>query len=630
MSARACLPWLPEPPADFRATAKAIETATQIEAAAVVRLAATAMDLDQLRRFAKLIRTAKTALVETGITPLTLGLVGSHTLDYLPDALIGTGLRHGLLIETVSVPYGQMIQSVLDPAGPLAVARPDAILVSLDPQALGLARPQLDAATASAVVDGAIAQTLALRDGIRSVIGATPVFQTIPSPATALFGGLDARFGGTARAMIEAFNRRLADEVTGSGDLLVDIAFAAAQFGLERWHDPRGWHNAKLPFSLEAAPLHADHVARLLGALKGKSRKCLVLDLDNTVWGGVIGDDGLEGIKLGQGNGVGEAFLAIQQLAIDLRARGIILAVCSKNEESNARSPFREHREMLIKEEHIAAFVANWTDKATNLRSIAKTLNIGTDALVFLDDNPAEREIVRRELPEVAVPEIGDDPALYPERLSRAGYFEAITFADEDRLRADMYQANSARLQAASLVTNIADYLRSLDMVLTARPFEPQTRARIAQLVNKSNQFNLTTKRYSEADISSLEVDPDKFTLQLRLADTFGDNGMISVIIFDRAEDVWRCDTWLMSCRVLGRRVEEAALAIIAAAATAEGVARLEGAYLPSAKNGLVASHFEKLGFQKAAEETDGSTFWTLSLFDYQPPTLPMTINLES
>lgn len=628
-SAQVTLPWLVSPPADFRTAMKTIEGREPLDLNALRRMAATAMDIDQLRRLAKVVGKRAESFVKAGATPLKLALIGSHTLDYLPDALTGTGARHGLVIEVIRAPYGQVVQSVLDPASPLVAAKPDVVLVSLDLQTLGLARSQFDDTGAAAAVDSAIAHVTTLRDGIRSVIGATPVIQTIPVPADALFGSFDARFPGSPRAMTERFNQRLAQEVIESGDLLVDIAHVAAQFGLDRWHDPRGWHNAKIPFSLDAVPLYADHVCRVLAALKGKARKCLVLDLDNTLWGGVIGDDGVEGIKLGQGNGMGEAFLAIQHLAADLRNRGVILAVCSKNEDANARIPFREHLDMVLKEDHIAAFVANWTDKPTNLRTIAQTLNIGTDALVFLDDNPAEREIVRRELPEIAVPEAGDDPSLYPGMIARAGYFEGIGFADEDRQRADMYQANAARLQSAASITNIDDYLASLQMVLTARPFDAQGRGRIAQLTNKSNQFNLTTHRYSEADIAGFENDQNRFTLQVRLTDAFGDNGMISVIMFDKRGEAWVCDTWLMSCRVLGRRVEAAVLDIVAKAATAAGAVRLEGLYIPTAKNGLVEKHFEKLGFMKTSEDATGQTSWQMTLADYQPVSLPMQIVLE-
>ncbi len=620
------LPWLLPPPEDFRRRVKALGASGAPDMAELRRLAATAMTVDQLGLLGKIVPAVRDAAAKAGFTPLRLGLVGSHTLDYAAQALVATGLRHGLLLELVRADYGQVMQSVLDPSSAIGRAGADAVLVSLDPAMLGLATAQLAPGEAEAAVEQAVRQCAALYGGIRETLGATVVAQTLPPLTDPLFGGYDARVAGTPRAMIEVFNRRLAEEIVQGGDLLVDVAFAAAGYGLDRWHDPRGWHGAKMPMALDAVPLYADHVCRLLGAARGKARKCLVLDLDNTVWGGIIGDDGLEGIRIGQGDSAGEAHLAIQALALQLRQRGVILAVCSKNEDANARLPFREHEDMLLREEHIAAFVANWTDKATNLREIARMLNIGTEALVFLDDNPAERAIIRAELPEVAVPEIGDDAALYPGLLARAGYFEAVAFGDEDRQRADYYRADAARQSAAAIVTNLEDYLASLEMVLTALPFDARGRTRIAQLTNKSNQFNLTTRRYGEDQIAAFEADFAKFTLQVRLADRFGDNGMISVVIFDKGKTAWTCDTWLMSCRVLGRRVEEAVLAIVAAAARKAGAKRLIGHYLPTAKNGLVAQHFDRLGFVQTGAAADGATQWTLELAGYAAPELPMVI----
>jgi FkbH-like protein len=453
-------------------------------------------------------------------------------------------------------------------SSPLA-GQVDVVLFALDPYMLGLATPRLNADDGAKAVDSAISMMKSLSEGARHVIGAACALTTLAPPADSLFGDLDGRTPGTARWMIELYNQRLAAEVLGPGDLLIDVAALASSVGLANWHDARVWHSGKLPFALEFTPIYADHVCRALGAFRGKSRKCLVLDLDNTLWGGVIGDDGLEGIKIGQGSAAGEAHAAIQSYALSLRERGIVLAVCSKNEEANARLPFKEHPEMLLKEEHFAVFVANWSDKAGNLRNIAATLNIGIDALVFLDDNPAERAIVRQTLPEVAVPEVGDDPATYVGAVARAGWFEATAFSDDDRKRAEYYSANSARLTAQQSITNMEDYLKSLDMVAAIGPFDEVSRARISQLVNKSNQFNLTTRRYNEAEVAAFQADPQKFTVQARLADRFGDNGMISVIIFDIAPDVWSCDTWLMSCRVLGRRMEEAVLAYVAKAAPA-------------------------------------------------------------
>jgi FkbH-like protein len=352
-----------------------------------------------------------------------------------------------------------------------------------------------------------------------------------------------------------------------------------------------------------------------------------VLDLDNTLWGGVIGDDGLEGIALGQGSAEGEAYLSVQRAALEYRSRGVVLAVSSKNDEAVAQKPFREHPDMLLKEGHITVFRANWQDKASNIRLIAEQLNIGIDSLVFLDDNPFERELFRRELPLVAVPELPEDPALYARTLAWAGYFDAVSISEEDRKRADFYKANAERSATLTSSTDLQGYLRSLEMVCTIRPFDPVGRPRIAQLINKSNQFNLTTHRYTESEVAAMESDPNKFTMQVRLADKFGDNGMISVIVFDKAGDIWTNDVWLMSCRVLGRRVEEAALAHICAAARAEGTRKLIGVYLPTVKNQMVADLYGRLGFVKIESRPDGTTKWELDVDAYQTPDFPMTID---
>jgi FkbH-like protein len=376
---------------------------------------------------------------------------------------------------------------------------------------------------------------------------------------------------------------------------------------------------------LDAVPLYADHIGRLLGAARGKARKCLVMDLDNTLWGGVIGDDGLEGLVLGQNSVVGEAHVALQRFILDLRRRGVVLAVCSKNEDATARLPFREHTEMVLEENQIAVFMANWSDKASNLREIAATLNIGIDSLVLLDDNAREREQVRQVLPEVAVPELTEDPADYITLLADAGYFEAVGLSEEDMARADFYQANSERISLQK-VGNLEEYLRSLQMVATISSFDAIGRVRIVQLINKSNQFNLTTRRYSEGEVEAFENNPFKFCLRVRLADRFGDNGMISVVIFDIGSDEWSCDTWLMSCRVLGRRIEELVLATVASAASNAGAKRLVGTYIPTEKNALVAEHFAKLGFAKLSELADGASTWALDLETYRSPELPIRV----
>ena len=343
----------------------------------------------------------------------------------------------------------------------------------------------------------------------------------------------------------------------------------------------------------------------------------------------MIGDDGLDGIKIAQGDATGEAFLEIQRTALMLRERGIVLAVSSKNADEIARTPFRQHPEMLLRENHIAVFQANWNDKATNIRAIADELALGLSAMVFLDDNPVERGLVRQLLPEVAVPELPPDPALYARTLLAAGYFEATTFSDEDRKRADYYKDNAKRLALQGQSGGLEAYLASLSMEIAFAPFTAAGRERITQLINKSNQFNLTTKRYTEAEVEAVEADSSVFALQVRLSDTFGDNGMISVVVArPTAPTQWDIDTWLMSCRVLGRHVEQMVLREICLNARARGVTGLAGTYRPTERNALVRDHYAKLGFTLVDSAADGTTHWYLAT-STQVPAVPMTVRRD-
>jgi FkbH-like protein len=427
--------------------------------------------------------------------------------------------------------------------------------------------------------------------------------------------------------VIDEINRAIVADVASSSDVLFDVADLAATVGLTNWHSPSQWNLAKLPFAGDYVPLYADHVCRILAAVSGLSRRCLVMDLDNTMWGGVIGDDGLSGIRLAQGDAEGEAYLELQQYALALRDRGVILAVSSKNDDAVARAPFRDHPEMRIREEHITVFQANWDDKATNITAIARELNLGLQSLVFVDDNPFERELVRRALPQVAVVELPDDPALYARTLSAAGYFELTRVSEDDLNRAKFYEGNARRAELQDSVGNLESYLASLDMEIVLQPFEAVGRVRIAQLINKSNQFNLTTRRYTEADVEAMEADAGAFTLQVRLLDRFGDNGMISVIICRGVGGAeWHIDTWLMSCRVLGRQVEQMVLRELLRNAAARGAQRLIGTYVPTGRNGIVVEHYAKLGFELTRRDDDGTTVWGLPVQGTEIAAPPMRI----
>ena len=625
------LPWLPEPPVDFRAQCKSLSGPAEELVDRLCALAGCRLNADQLfvlSKAAQRLLPAEGHAMPPPLQPVRLAFVCNATTSMIAPAIAATGLRHGLHVGVHEPAFGQIFQSVLDPESDLYRARPHVVLLALDHRAFDLRQdPAEDASQADARVGAAIDQIVLLSENVHRYSDATVIVQTIAPPPGALFGHLDGALPGTRLYAIEEFNARLRRHAGSSADVLLDLAGLAASVGTTRWHDPVMWHLAKLPFAGEFAPLYADHVCRILGALRGRSRKCLVLDLDNTVWGGEIGDAGPEGIVLGQGDPVGEAFLEVQRTALDLRRRGIVLAVCSRNDEETARRPFRQHPDMLLREEHIAVFRINWQDKADNLQDIARTLNIGLDSLVFLDDNPAERANVRARAPAVAAPELPADPAFYPLVLTSAGYFESLAFVSEDRERADYYEANARRVSLQQSAGSIDDYLASLNMTVSLKPFDAVGRARITQLINKTNQFNLTTRRYSEDQVKAMEQAPDVYTLQVRLSDTFGDSGMISVVICRKRPKLWQIDTWLMSCRVLGRKVEHAVLNQLAADAKREGAESLAGVYIPTPKNKLVEQHYERLGFQPAGTGDSGCAEWVLRLSDHVAVDVPMIMS---
>jgi FkbH-like protein len=621
------LQWLPRPPEDFSKRCRALrETAGEV-GREIRALASFALDENKLVKLANSIEALRpTPESLRPLIPFRLGIISNATSHFMVPALTATAARYGIALECIEANYGQVMQEALAPDSMMNRARADAVLVAIDYRGLALGTPFGDSAVADTVVTGAIDELRTIRDALRKNSGASCIFQTLARPVEASFGSLDLALPGTSRNLIDLFNRALATTLAGKEDLLLDVGGLAETVGLSAWHDANLWNIGKIPFANSFLPIYADLTCRLIAALRGKSRRCLVLDLDNTLWGGVIGDDGLEGIVLGQGDPQGEAHLEVQRAALALRERGIVLAVSSKNNDDTARLPFQKHPEMLLRENHLAVFQANWNDKATNIRAIAEELSLGLESFVFLDDNPAERRLVRDMLPDVAVPELPDDPALYVRTLLAAGYFEAITYSPEDQKRADFYQDNARRVALQRATGDLDAYLATLNMTITFQPFDEVGRARIAQLISKSNQFNLTTRRYSEAQVAEIEADPNCLTLQVRLVDTFGDNGMISVVICRQDAGVWQIDTWLMSCRVLGRRVEQAVLQELLIHARALGITRIIGTYRPTERNRLVEDHYSKLGFTECERLADGSTVWGLDVADWSDVSLPMKV----
>ena len=614
------LPWLPAPPEDLKARIADLASATE-PGSAIHSLATHALDPRDLRRLGK--EVARFIADGADLAPLSafkLAILSDRTFDFVAETLPASAARHGVALTLRTAPAGLVEGELADERSATQSFAPDGIMLALGANWFGLDKAYLEDNAATAAIEDALERL----DGLAAQLRATPIFCTLPAPAETLFGNYERSVAGSQLSLVNRFNEGLPKLVSKHGGLVFNLAHVAAQFGLAGWHDARAMALYKLPFAPAAVPLVADRLGALLGAVRGKARKCLVLDLDNTCWGGAIGDDGLESIVLGQGDPLGEAFQAVQRAALDLKARGIVLAVCSKNDDANARLPFREHPDMLLRESDIAVFQANWQDKPSNLEAIAGALDIGLDALVMLDDNSAERAAIRAALPMVAVPELPADPTEFVAHLLAAGYFETSGFTAEDRERAESYRANADRVAVRESSRDLGDYLSALEMRISHKPFDAIGRARIAQLVGKSNQFNLTTRRYTEGQISEFEADPAIFTQQTRLSDRYGDFGMIGVIIArPSSSKSWDIDTWLMSCRVLGRRVEEAMLADLVHHARAAGMGQLTATYIPTAKNTMVAEHFDKLGFALLGEDGDGVRKYTLSLSDYSAPDVP-------
>lgn len=447
---------------------------------------------------------------------------------------------------------------------------------------------------------------------------ATIIQSNFAPPEERFYGNLDQQVAGSFYHCVRQLNARLSEFAADTESFLInDVDYLASFHGLKHWYSPKLWVLAKTPCSLELLPFLAKNITDIHLSALGQQVKCVICDLDNTLWGGIIGDDGLENIALGH-LGEGEAFHELQHYVLELKRRGLLLTVCSKNDEANALLPFREHPETVLRETDFAAFTANWQHKNENIARQQKTLNIGLDSMVFLDDNPFERNLVRESLTDVIVPELPEDPSEYVRHINELNLFETTAISEEDLQRTEMYRAQSQRTELEQQFEGIDDYLRSLEMRITVARFDEFHLPRIVQLLQRSNQFNLTTRRHNAAECTALMKRNDCLPVYVKLADKFGDYGLIAVIILVPNEANLEVDTWLMSCRVLSRGVEQYCMNHVVEAAGQMGAARLIGRYLPTKKNGMVREFFAQFGFAKTTESPE-ETVWELNLADYQP-----------
>ena len=545
-----------------------------------------------------------------------VAILGGSTTHDLRDMLELSLLSHGIRSLFCESEYAQYWQDAMFPNEKLEVFQPDIIYIHTTSRNVEQ-WPQL--ADSAEVVDELVASEFARFSGMWDKLHETyacPIIQNnLEQPYWRLLGNKDVS-DPHGRAYITMQLNLLFSQYAQEHNYFYinDINWLSADYGLAKWSDPFHWHMYKSHPAIPAMPALAQSVANIIKSIYGKNKKAFALDLDNTLWGGVIGDDGVEGIAVGQETSMGQVYSEFQAYVKAHKQLGVLLNVVSKNDAANAIAGL-EHPEGTLKPDDFILTKANWEPKSQNLLDMGHELNLLPESFVFVDDNPAEREIVRQQVSGVAIPEL-DTPEGYIRAIDRAGYFEVTTLTLDDANREAMYKDNAARSRQQTLFTDYNEYLRSLEMSATIRPFEPIYVQRIAQLTNKSNQFNLTTKRYSVQEIEAAAADLANITLYGKLSDKFGDNGVVSIVIGKQEDAELHIILWLMSCRVLKRDMEFAMMDELVRLAKTRGVESLVGYYYPTAKNGMVKDFYSKQGFTVQTEDDMGNAVWQLDIKD--------------
>ncbi|MDR1057396.1 MAG: HAD-IIIC family phosphatase [Coxiellaceae bacterium] len=573
-------------------------------------------DFSVQHKYAILFKSIVTDRLE--LKPIKIAIVSTSTIEHFANVFSFWMAICGFNAQLYFTEYNTIDQNILNPSSDLYVFKPDIVWIFSNYRDVNTDLPYgCDVKLVGSKIDENIDRFAKLWSSLRRYSTAYIIQNNADLPIDRIFGNFESNINWGRANFLRKYNYRLFDSLL-PGITLFDIDYISSLCGKHKWFDERYWYHSKHAFSLDAIGLVAFHAAKLVAAIKGQSKKCLVLDLDNTLWGGVIGDDGLEGIKLGDGV-EGEAFSEFQKYIKMLKNRGIILAVCSKNDEENAKLPFIKHPCMHISLNDIAVFVANWGNKPDNIKKISEVLNIGLDSMVFVDDNPVERDVVRNALPMVSVPEMPGDPSYYVRTLNEQLYFELISFSNDDVTRNDMYRENILRHTLKDSCTDLTQYLQSLRMKAFVDYLDRFHLPRIAQLINKSNQFHLTTTRYTETELMEMMEEKNIICRFYKLKDRFGDNGLISVVILRKGENgELYVDTWVMSCRVIARGMEHFVYNDITAIAKELNCVKVLGHYKPTKKNKLVAEHYNSLGFVMVNEK-QSETFWELNVDKAEP-----------
>ncbi|MGQ4912591.1 MAG: HAD-IIIC family phosphatase [Candidatus Thorarchaeota archaeon] len=549
---------------------------------------------------------------------LRLAVIGSSTLEPLAACIDVKSRLLGLHVSTFVGGFNTYRQEVLDSKSDLHRSNPDVVVLAVDAWSIldkdfiatfvRMSEQELiDKAHELVESVGSVARALEESTSALILVNdfITPVFSPLGIVDSKQRMGLKSFFALANEGLHDAFSQ-------SSRVFVVNLDSIASDFGKSRVVNWNTWYRGSIPFSEEFTPVLADEYLRYVRALKGRARKCIVLDLDNTLWGGIIGEDGIEGIKLGTVS-PGIEYLDFQRVLLSLYNRGVILAICSKNNYDDAIGVLKEHPHQILREEHFAAMRINWQDKASNIEALAKEINIGLDSMVFIDDNPVERAQVAQAHPEVLVVDMPKNPRLYRETLENLKVFDVLSLTKEDMARGEMYASKRKRSQLEQSATSIEDFLRTLDLKVRIKEVDDFDTPRAVQLIGKTNQFNLTTRRYSDAEVRQFRESKDVAVYTMAVTDRFGDEGVVGVAIVRKSPEEWLIDSFLMSCRVIGRSVETAMLAKIVKDAKAAGISKIKGEYIPTKKNAPARDLYERHGFGSRIEDGEVTT-WTLDL----------------
>lgn len=550
---------------------------------------------------------------------LSLAVIGSSTLEPLAACIDVKTRLDGFQTSTFVGGFNTYRQEALDQKSLLYKAKPDVIVLSVDAESV------LGQMFLTKFVRASENERVSLRNSLVSSIAA--VIEVLEKNTSAIIlvnnfivpifsplGIVDNKQKTGLKSFFDSANTALAGSFMKSNRVfIVDLESISSGFGKSRIINWNTWYRGSVPFSEDFTPVLADEYLRYIRALRGRTKKCIVLDLDNTLWGGIIGEDGLEGIKLSN-TSPGIEYVDFQRSLLSLYNRGVILAICSKNNLDDALKVFHEHPYQVLKEEHFAAMRINWQNKAANISELAKEINIGLDSMVFFDDNPTERAQVSQTLPEVLVVELPKNPRLYRETLENLNVFDVLSLTKEDLVRGEMYAGKRKREELEQTAESIEDFLRTLNLKVKINAVDDFDTPRVVQLINKTNQFNLTTRRYTDADVRQFRESKDAIVYSMAVTDKFGDEGVVGVAIVKIKNADWWIDSFLMSCRVIGRSVETALLAKIITDARAVKAMRIIGEYIPTKKNPPAADFYERHGFGMPAETDTNGTTWTLNL----------------